>query len=177
MTAATPAALFAFLDRLGIAHRTLEHPPVFRVGEGDEIKAALPGGHSKNLFLKDAKDRLWLISALDETRIDLKRLPAVIGSGRLSFGSPALMAESLGVTPGSVTAFGLINDTGRRVSFVVDAALLASDPVNFHPLTNAATTAVSRAGFLAFLAALGIGPMVVDFAADPPVVVAPARSA
>ena len=171
------AALFAFLDRHAIAHRTLEHAPVFRVGEGDEIKAALPGGHTKNLFLKDAKDRLWLISALGETRIDLKGLPAVIGSARLSFGSPALMAQTLGVTPGSVTAFGLINDIERKVSFVADAALMASDPVNFHPLTNTATTAVSRAGFLAFLAVLEITPIVVDFAADPPVVVPPGRSA
>jgi len=171
------AALFAFLDRHAIAHRTLEHAPVFRVGEGDEIKAALPGGHTKNLFLKDAKDRLWLISALGETRIDLKGLPAVIGSARLSFGSPALMAQTLGVTSGSVTAFGLINDIERKVSFVADAALMASDPVNFHPLTNTATTAVSRAGFLAFLAVLEITPIVVDFAADPPVVVPPGRSA
>jgi Ala-tRNA(Pro) deacylase len=171
MTAAAPAHLFAFLDRHGIAHRTLEHPPVFRVGEGAEIKAALPGGHTKNLFLKDAKDRLWLISALGETQIDLKGLPRVIGSGRLSFGSPDLMALTLGVTPGSVTAFGLINDKEHRVTFVADAALMASDPVNFHPLTNAATTAVSREGFRAFLAALGITPIVVDFAADPPVVV------
>jgi hypothetical protein len=101
MSLATPADLIAFLARHGIAHRTLEHAPVFRVGEGGEIKAALPGGHTKNLFLKDAKDRLWLISALSETQIDLKGLPKVIGSGRLSFGSAELMAEALGVTPGS----------------------------------------------------------------------------
>jgi Ala-tRNA(Pro) deacylase len=177
MSPATPAELFAFLDRHGIAHRTLEHPPVFHVGEGEAIKAALPGGHTKNLFLKDAKDQLWLISALGETTIDLKRLPAAIGSARLSFGAPALMLETLGVTPGSVTAFGLINDTGRRVRFVADAALMACDPINFHPLTNTATTAVSRAGFAAFLAAVGVAPLVVDFAADPPVVAAPGRSA
>jgi Ala-tRNA(Pro) deacylase len=177
MPPATPADLFAFLDRHAIAHRTLEHAPVFRVGEGEAIKAALPGGHSKNLFLKDAKARLWLISALDESVIDLKRLPAVIGSARLSFGSAEAMAEALGVTPGSVTAFALINDPSRAVGFVIDAALLASDPINFHPLTNAATTAVSRQGFLAFLAALGVEPLVVDFAADPPVVVASPRSA
>jgi Ala-tRNA(Pro) deacylase len=174
MRAATPTQLFAFLDRHGIAHSTLEHAPVFRVGEGAEIKASLPGGHTKNLFLKDAKDRLWLISALGETAIDLKGLHRVIGSARLSFGSPALMEETLGVTPGSVTAFGLIKDAARRVTFVADAALMASDPVNFHPLTNRATTAVSQAGFRAFLALLGVEPIVVDFAADPPVVVPPA---
>jgi Ala-tRNA(Pro) deacylase len=99
----------------------------------------------------------------------------VIGSARLSFGPAELMRQALGVTPGSVTAFGLINDVERKVGFVLDAALLACDPVNFHPLTNAATTAVSRAGFLDFLAALGVEPQVVDFASQPPVVVA-ARS-
>ena len=157
--------LLAFLEGLGIAHTTLDHPAVFRVGEGDDFKAGLPGGHSKNLFLKDAKDRLWLISALGETQIDLKRLHPVIGSARLSFGSAERLYEALGVTPGSVTAFALVNDRERRVRFVVDAALLASDPVNFHPLTNAATTAVSRDGFLAFLKALGVEPLVVDFTA------------
>ena len=161
----TRADLFAFLDAQGIAHSTLDHPAVFRVGEGEEIKAALPGGHTKNLFLKDARGQLWLISALGETVIDLKTLHHVIGSGRLSFGNAELMAETLGVTPGSVTAFGLINDTGRRVRFVLDAALAAAELVNFHPLTNTATTAVSQAGFRRFLAALEITPLIVDFAA------------
>ncbi len=155
--------LMAFLDVHGIAHSTLDHEAVFRVGEGAHIKAALPGGHTKNLFLKDAKDQLWLISALGETRIDLKRLPPAIGSARLSFGNAALLEEALGVTAGSVTAFALINDAGRRVRFVLDAALARADPVNFHPLTNTATTAVSQAGFRAFLAALGVEPLIVDF--------------
>ena len=159
----TKEELLAFLEGLGIAHATLDHPAVFRVGEGDAFKADLPGGHSKNLFLKDAKDRLWLISALGETRIDLKRLHPVIGSARLSFGSAALMEETLGVTPGSVTAFALANDTGHRVTFVLDAALAESDPVNFHPLVNTATTGVSQADFRRFLAALGREPIVVDF--------------
>lgn len=156
--------LLAFLDRHAIAHTTLDHVATFRVGEGDAVKAALPGGHTKNLFLKDNKDQLWLISALGETKIDLKALPAVIGSGRLSFGSEALMIETLGVAPGSVTAFGLVNDTNRRVRFVLDAALAASDPVNFHPLENTATTAVSQEGFRRFLCAVGVRPLIVDFA-------------
>jgi Ala-tRNA(Pro) deacylase len=164
-TTKSRADLFAFLDAHGVAHSTLDHPPVFRVEEGLEIKAALPGGHTKNLFLKDAKGQLWLISALGETVIDLKRLHTVIGSARLSFGNAELMAQTLGVTPGSVTAFGLINDVEHRVRFVLDAALAQADPVNFHPLVNDATTAVSQAGFRRFLAALGITPMIVDFAA------------
>ena len=175
MTPATPAALFAYLDSLGVACRTLQHPAVFRVEEGLEIKAALPGGHTKNLFLKDAKDRLWLVTALGETAIDLKRLHRVIGAARLSFGSAALMGETLGVTPGSVTPFGLINDADHRVTLVVDAALLASEPLNFHPLVNTATTAVSRQGFLTFLDALGVTPVVVDFSTDPATVVGEER--
>jgi Ala-tRNA(Pro) deacylase len=159
----TRADLFAFLDAHGIAHTTLDHPPVFRVEDGIGIKAALPGGHTKNLFLKDAKGQLWLISALGETRIDLKTLPAVIGSARLSFGSEERLAEALGVRPGSVTAFALLNDTERRVRFVVDKGLMEADPVNFHPLSNDATTAISQAGLRRFLAALGRDPLVVDF--------------
>jgi len=155
--------LFALFDALGIAHRTLEHPAVFRVGEGDEIKASLPGGHTKNLFLKDAKGQLWLVSALQDARIDLKALPRAIGAARLSFGSAELMQATLGVTPGSVTAFGLINDANHRVRFVLDAGLAASNPVNFHPLTNTATTAISQADFRRLLAAIGVEPPIVDF--------------
>ncbi len=158
------AGLIAFLDDHGVDQVTLDHPAVFRVDEGEDIKAALTGAHTKNLFLKDAKGQLWLISAEQDTPIDLKRLPAVIGSGRLSFGATALMGEVLGVTPGSVTAFALINDVGRRVRFVLDAVLSDAAQVNFHPLTNIATTTVSRDGFRSFLAALGVEPLVVDFA-------------
>lgn len=161
--AKTPADLFAFLDAHGIEHRTLDHPPVFRVDEGHEIKAALPGGHTKNLFLKDGKGQLWLICALGETRIDLKRLPDVIGAARLSFGSSELMEEALGVTPGSVTLFALINDAGRRVKLVLDAAMLEPEPINFHPLTNTATTAISQDGLRRFLKALDMTAQVVDF--------------
>jgi len=161
----TRTDLEAFFTREGIGHVTHDHPAVFRVGEGEEIKAAIPGAHTKNLFLKDAKDQLWLISARDTTQIDLKRLHTVIGSARLSFGNTALMEETLGVTPGSVTAFALINDKDRRVRFVLDRALAEADQVNFHPLTNTATSGVSAQGFRKFLAAVGVRPLVVDFAA------------
>ena len=154
--------LFALLAELGIAHRTVEHPAVFRVGEGEAVKSALPGGHTKNLFLQDSKGQLWLISALQDTRIDLKELPKAIGAARLSFGSPGAMATALGVTPGSVTAFALINDADHAVRFVLDQALADADPVNFHPLVNTATTAVSQADFRRFLSALGVEPLIVD---------------
>jgi Ala-tRNA(Pro) deacylase len=161
-----PAArddLFAFLDQHAIAHQTLDHPAVFRVDEGHDVKAALPGGHTKNLFLKDAKGQVWLVCALGETRVDLKKLPEVIGAARLSFGSPELMQEVLGVTPGSVTLFALINDTEHRVKLVLDADLLQPEPINFHPLTNTATTAISQDGLRRFLKALDIPAQVVDF--------------
>ena len=155
--------LIAFFDAHGIDHATTEHEAVFRVGEGEAIKHGIEGAHTKNLFLKDAKGRLWLISAQDTTVIDLKRLHPVIGSARLSFGSAELMVETLGVTPGSVTAFALINDVERRVTFVLDRALADAERVNFHPLTNTATTTVGQAGLRRFFQALGIAPLVVDF--------------
>ncbi len=161
----TPADLLAFLAAHDIAQRTAEHEAVFRVGEGEEIKAALPGGHSKNLFLKDAKGQLWLICALDVTRIDLKALPTAIGSARLSFGSPERLWNALGVRPGSVSLFALINDPTHAVRLVLDKALIETDPINFHPLVNTATTAISRQGLFRFLEVLGIEPLIVDFAA------------
>lgn len=159
----TRAELEAFLGAIGVAFRSHEHPAVFRVEEGLDIKAGMPGAHTKNLFLKDKKGQLWLISARQDTIIDLKRLHRHIGSDRLSFGNAELMFQTLGVTPGSVTAFGLINDRDHRVRFVLDKALDDADVVNFHPLTNTATTAVSREGLRAFLAAIGVEPMVIDF--------------
>ena len=156
-------SLLAWMADHGIAHTTYNHPAVFRVEEGLELKAALPGLHTKNLFLKDKKGQLWLISAAQDTVIDLKRAPALMGSDRLSFGNEALMYETLGVRPGSVTALGLINDTKRRVRFVLDARLWAADIVNFHPLTNTATTALAQDDFRRFLSLIGRDPVVVDF--------------
>jgi Ala-tRNA(Pro) deacylase len=161
----TKDELLALLATHGIAAVTHEHPAVFRVGEAPELKAGIPGAHTKNLFLKDAKGQLWLISAEDRTQIDLKRLPPVIGAARLSFGSAELMEQVLGVTPGSVTALALANDKAHRVRFVLDRALAEAETVNFHPLTNTATTGLAQAGFRRFLAAVGVTPLVVDFAA------------
>ena len=160
---ASPDDLLAFLGAAGIAAKTTYHEAVFRVGEGAQIKAALPGAHSKNLFLKDAKGRLWLVSARDTSVIDLKTLHRTIGSARLSFGNAELLFETLGVTPGSVTAFALINDTEHKVGFVLDAALAEAAVVNFHPLANTATTSISQAGFRCFLEIVGVTPIVVDF--------------
>ncbi len=156
--------LLAWMAERGIAQTTHDHPAVFRVEEGLELKAALPGAHTKNLFLKDKKGKLWLISARQDTVVDLKRAPKTIGSDRLSFGNEHLLYETLGVRPGSVTALGLINDPDQRVTFVLDKALWDAEIVNFHPLTNTATTALAQAEFRKALAAMGREPvMVVDF--------------
>jgi Ala-tRNA(Pro) deacylase len=149
----------------GVDQVTHDHPAVFRVEEGLELKAAMPGAHTKNLFLKDKKQRLWLISARQDTVIDLKRAPDLIGSDRLSFGNEMLMWETLGVCPGSVTALGLINDLDRRVTFVLDRRLWEAEVVNFHPLTNTATTARGPAAFRRFLALIDRQPVVADFTA------------
>ena len=147
----------------GIAHITHDHPAVFRVEEGLELKAAMPGLHTKNLFLKDKKQRLWLISAAQDTVIDLKAAPGLIGSDRLSFGNETLMWETLGVRPGSVTALGLINDVHRRVTFVLDQRLWEAGIVNFHPLINTATTGLDQEAFRQFLTAIGREAQVVSF--------------
>ncbi|XBQ17024.1 MAG: YbaK/EbsC family protein [Oceanicaulis sp.] len=159
------ASLLSYLDALGIAHRTVDHPPVFTVAEGEAIKADLPGGHTKNLFLKDKKGALVLLSALQSTEIALNQLHRVIGTARLSFGKPELLGETLGVQPGSVTAFAIVNDPNKRVRFILDAALMAHETVNFHPLKNDATTAVSSADLLKFVRALGREPEILDFSA------------
>jgi Ala-tRNA(Pro) deacylase len=156
-------ALFAWFDTLGLEHRTVEHPPVFTVGEGEAIKADMPGGHTKNLFLKDKKGALILISALQSTQIDLKSLHHRLACGRLSFAKPDLLDEALGVTPGSVTAFALVNDPERRVRFILDAALMTHDIVNFHPLRNDATTAMPRRDLICMLKALGREPEILNF--------------
>jgi Ala-tRNA(Pro) deacylase len=158
------AGLEAFLAANNIAHVTHDHSPVFRVEDGPELKSQIPGGHSKNLFLKDQKGQLWLISALADTRIDLKAAPAWIGSARLSFGSEERLWDALGVRPGSVTALALINDPEHAVKFVLDAALMAHDSVNFHPLSNGATVNLPREAFLDFLRLMGREPVMVDFA-------------
>jgi Ala-tRNA(Pro) deacylase len=161
MSADAPSDLFAYLYKLGIATETFGHAPVFTVAESRSVKAAIRGGHSKNLFLKDRKDRLFLVVARDETRIDLKRLHETIGaSGRLSFGSADLLRETLGVEPGSVTPFATINDTACRVSVILDADLMAFERVNFHPLVNSMTTTIARDDLIAFLRATRHEPRV-----------------
>jgi Ala-tRNA(Pro) deacylase len=161
----TPDDLFAFLDRLGIVHTTTRHAALFTVSESANLKSDMPGAHTKNLFLKDKDGALILIAAEAQSSLPLNRLHKQIGTSRLSFGAPDLMLDVLGVTPGAVTAFALVNDQPLRVRFLVDAALMAYPLVNFHPLENTATTCISLADFRRFVAATGHTFEVIDFSA------------
>ena len=162
---ATPDELFAFLDRLGIPHRTVAHPPLFTVEQSRPLRGTIPGGHTKNLFLKDKKDALFLVVASEDAVVDLKSLHRRIGgSGRFSFGSAELMQALLGVEPGSVTPFGAINDTEGRVSVVLDEAMMHHETLNYHPLVNTMTTSIARDDLVAFLAATGHPPEIMPVA-------------
>lgn len=153
---ATPDDLFAFLDRLGIVHTTVTHPPLFTVEQSQALRGQIPGTHTKNLFLKDKKGVLYLVVAQEDAVIDLKSLHRRLhASGRFSFGSADLMRETLGVEPGSVTPFGLVNDTGGRVSVVLDASMMRHMQLNYHPLTNTMTTTIASADLIRFIEATG----------------------
>jgi len=164
---ATPEDLIACLDRLGVASQTVEHPPLHTVEESKALRGQIPGGHSKNLFLKDKKSRLFLLTVGEEAIVDLKRAHEKIGaSGRVSFGSAELLEEVWGVRPGAVTPFGAINDKRGKVTVVLDRRLMAHARVNFHPLVNTRTTGVSPEGLVAFLRATGHEPLIADLAEE-----------
>lgn len=162
---ATRQELLARLDQLGIATRTLEHEAVFTVAESSRLERELPGGHTKNLFLKDKKDRLFLVVALGHAHIDLKTLHKRIGADRLSFGRPELLMEVLGVPAGSVTPFALMNDKARRVTVILDADMMRHERLNYHPLENTATTNIAGADLLRFIRACGHEPRILAVAA------------
>jgi Ala-tRNA(Pro) deacylase len=133
------------------------------VEESRLLRGQLPGAHCKSLFLKDKKDQLWLVVALERQPVDLKMLPKNIGAARLSFGKPEVLIDILGVEPGSVTPFALINDDGGRVRVVLDKAMLDHDLLNYHPLKNTATTAVTAADLVRFIRSCGHDPLILDF--------------
>jgi len=159
---ASPDDLFAFLDRLGIAHPTVTHPPVFTVEEAKRLRGQVPGTHTKNLFLKDRRDAVFLVVAREETAIELKTLHQGLGAGRFSFGSADLMRELIGVEPGSVTPFAAINDAGARVTVVLDRAMMDGTVLNFHPLVNTMTTSIAGGDLVRFLEATGHVPRIVS---------------
>ncbi len=157
----TQADLMAFLDELGITVATRSHPPLFTVADSQALRGEIAGGHTKNLFLKDKKDSFFLVTVDEEADVDLKQIHHLIGaSGRVSFGKPEALMELLGVVPGAVTVFGLINDTEARVKVVLDSALMENAVVNAHPLTNEATTSIGREDLMRFVEATGHDPVI-----------------
>ena len=160
---ATEQDLMARFAELDIEFTTHRHPALWTVEESKQLRGDLPGGHCKSLFLKDKKGVFYLVVALEDREIDMKRLRRPIGAAQLSFGRPELLMELLGVIPGSVTPFGLINDTEIQVRVVLDREMLEHDPLNYHPLTNEATTAIAPGDLVAFVQACGHEPQILDF--------------
>lgn len=148
--------LFALLDELGITVTTVRHPPLYTVADSQKLRGQIAGGHTKNLFLKDKKDNYFLLTVGEEANVDLKQIHHAIGaSSRVSFGKPEKLMEFLGVVPGAVTAFGIMNDRENRVRLFLDAELMEHDVINCHPLTNEATTAIGRDDLIRFIEATG----------------------
>ena len=160
--AITPEQLLAYLDDRDIGHATVEHPPVYTVDEAKRLRGTLPGANCKSLFLKNKKGQMWLVVVSEDHRVDLARLAGSLGSKRLSFGSPSRLMEYLGVIPGAVSPFAVINDTTGEVAVVLADDVLRHEQLNFHPLVNYRTTAISAAGFLRFLDATGHDPIVLS---------------
>jgi len=162
----TETDLFAFLANLGIAVTTRRHPPLFTVADSQALRGEIAGAHTKNLFLKDKKDRFFLVTVDEEAVVDLKQIHHLIGaSSRVSFGKPEMLMQLLGVVPGAVTVFGLINDTDQRVTLVLDAALMENPILNAHPLTNEATTSIAAGDLIAFVRATGHEPAILKVSA------------
>lgn len=162
----TPAELFAFLDTLNIGVTTKSHPPLFTVADSQSLRGEIDGGHTKNLFLKDKKGSYFLVTVDEEAEVDLKQIHHLIGAvGRVSFGKPEALMELLGVYPGAVTVFGLINDSAGTVKVVLDSALMQNAVINAHPLTNEATTSIANGDLLKFIKATGHEPLILKVSA------------
>tara|TARA_B110000438_G_scaffold285992_1_gene316731 strand:+ start:4188 stop:4706 length:519 start_codon:yes stop_codon:yes gene_type:complete len=162
MSPATPQSLFARLTELKIETQTIDHPPAFTVEDGEAHVGHMAGVHVKNLFLCDAKKKMWLVTVPWDRVIDLKALPGRISSKRLSFGSPERLLRTLGVTPGSVSPFCVINDPGQQVQIVLDSWMMEQGLINAHPLINTQTTAIRASDLLKFINACGHEPLIVD---------------
>jgi len=158
--------LFQRLEALNIPFENHTHPPVFTVEEAQKLRGQLPGGHIKNLFLRDKKRRLFLVTVPEERTVDLKALRRRVGaSGTFSFANAEMLMQALGVAPGAVTPFGVINDREGLVTMILDKALMAQNPVNAHPLRNDMTTAIAPDGLIRFLEAENHPPVLLDFEA------------
>ena len=162
----SPADLLTFLDSLGIETKTAQHPPLHTVADSKSLRGEIPGGHTKNLFLKDRKDQYFLLTVDEDAVVDLKTIHVVIGAaGKVSFGRVEALLELLGVMPGAVTVFGAVNDREGKVKVFLDSGLMANDIINGHPLTNDATTSIGAQDLIKFLKATGHQPNVLKLTA------------
>lgn len=152
-------ALFKLFSSLNIAHETYNHAPIFTVDEGKDLKKHIPGTHGKTLFLTNKTGNYWLVVAKDDTKTDLKGLSKHLETKRFSFGKPDIMEAMIGVTPGSVTPFALINDKDVQLTVIIDQKLIDSDLVVFHPLKNDKSTVILSADLLTFIRACGHDPI------------------
>lgn len=158
-----PEQLLAVLKELGIDYSYYEHDPVFSVEESAPLKAGIPGTHCRCLFLRDKKQAMFLVVAANDTPVDLKGLQNQLGCGRLSFGSEERLWRVLGVRPGSVCPFAVINDTGREVTVILDQCMMAAEIVNYHPMQNDMTIGLSPQDLQVFLEYCGHEPRIYDF--------------
>ncbi|VAV95491.1 FIG042921: similarity to aminoacyl-tRNA editing enzymes YbaK, ProX [hydrothermal vent metagenome] len=154
--------LFDRFDELSIKTTTHNHAPAFTVEQARELRGTIAGGHCKNLFLKDKKGALWLIVCLEDARINLKTAPTKIGSARLSFGKPELLMETMGISPGSVTPFAVINDHDAVVNVILEQKMMQNGQLNYHPLKNDATTTIATDDLVAFIKSCGHRVQIVD---------------
>ncbi len=159
---ATPEELFARLATLGIATETHSHRPVFTVDESRDLRGSLPGAHCKTLFLRDKKGAMFLCVVEETRRLDMRALSDLLGSGRFSFASPERLGAHLGIEPGAVTPFALINDRTAAIVPILDTDVMAAPLANFHPLVNDRTTAIRPADLVRFIEACGHAPRIVD---------------
>lgn len=161
----TESDLYAFLEKIGIDAATTRHPPLFTVADSQALRGNIAGAHTKNLFLKDKKDNFFLVTVDEDAEVDLKQVHHLIGAAsRVLFGKPEMLMELLGVIPGAVTVFGLINDTQARIKIVLDERLMENDIINAHPLTNQATTSIRSSDLVSFIKATGHDPVILKVA-------------
>jgi Ala-tRNA(Pro) deacylase len=160
----TSDELLARFDSLGLRYTTHTHPPLFTVEDAKALRGDLPGGHVKNLFLRDKAKRFWLLTTLEDAKLDLKALAKHLDAGRFTFANEEQLMTYLGIAPGAVSPLAAVNDTGLAVTVVLDSALLTIDPLNLHPLRNDRTTAMSGADLVTFLKACGHAPRIMTFA-------------
>ena len=155
--------LLALLERHAIAYSMHRHPPLFTVEDSRALRGDLPGVHVKNMFLKEKKGGLWLVTCREDRQVRIRDLERAVGAKNTSFGKPDLLMETLGVTPGAVTPFAVINDVDQRVRVVLDPAILRGELVNAHPLHNEATIALAPADLLRVFEITGHAPIEADF--------------